>query len=88
MVTPLCKQGSRLDKEIMQGTISCARRRGRPCMAWMNINMWTGIPMEESVRMTEDRDKWRLEKVRPWCGQPSDQGRLKNRTVQLAVKHY
>ena len=22
-----------------------------------------------------------MEKVRPWCGQPSDQGRLKNRTV-------
>ena len=21
-----------------------------------------------------------MEKVRPWCGQPSDQGRLKNRT--------
>ena len=25
-----------------------------------------------------NRDKW--EKVRPWCGQPSDRGRLKNRT--------
>ena len=24
-----------------------------------------------------------MEKVRPWCGQPSDQGRLKNRTKQL-----
>jgi len=23
-----------------------------------------------------------MEKVRPWCGQPSDQGRLKNRTEQ------
>ena len=22
-----------------------------------------------------------MEKVRPWCGQPSDRGRLKNRTV-------
>jgi len=28
--------------------------------AWMdNINTWTGLPMEESIRMTEDRDKWR-----------------------------
>ena len=37
-----------------------ARRRGRPCTAWMdNINMWTGLPVEESIRMTEDRDKWR-----------------------------
>jgi len=24
-----------------------------------NIKTWTGLPMEESIRMTEDRDKWR-----------------------------
>jgi len=24
-----------------------------------NIKTWTGLPVEESVRMTEDRDKWR-----------------------------
>jgi len=24
-----------------------------------NIKMWTGLSVEESVRMTEDRDKWR-----------------------------
>jgi len=29
-------------------------------MAWMdNIKTWTGLSVEESVRMTEDRDKWR-----------------------------
>jgi len=29
-------------------------------MAWMdNIKTWTGLPVEESVRMIEDRDKWR-----------------------------
>jgi len=27
---------------------------------WMvNIKTWTGLLMEESIRMTEDRDKWR-----------------------------
>ena len=26
-----------------------------------------------------------MEKVRPWCGQPSDRGGLKNRTVQRRV---
>jgi len=32
--------------------------RGRPRTAWMdNIKTWTGLPVEESVRMTEDRDK-------------------------------
>jgi len=47
------KQGSSLEKEIMQGTMSGARRRGRPRTAWMdNINKWTGLPMEESIRMT------------------------------------
>jgi len=44
----------------MQGTMPGARRRGRPCMAWMDyINMWTGLLVVESIRMTEDRDKWR-----------------------------
>jgi len=36
------------------------RRRGRPRTAWVdNIKTWTELPVEESVRMTEDRDKWR-----------------------------
>ena len=77
-----------------------------------NIKTWTGLSAEESIRMTEDRDKWRgytesaeqsrtaeqnkiskltvklqiiLEIVRSWCGQPSDRGRLKNRTEQYTV---
>jgi len=37
-----------------------ARRRGRPRTALIDdIEMWTGLSVEESVRMTEDRDKWR-----------------------------
>jgi len=24
-----------------------------------NIKMWTGLSVEESIRMTEDRDEWR-----------------------------
>jgi len=44
----------------MQGTLPGARKRGRPRMAWMdNINVWTGLSVEESIRMTEDRDKQR-----------------------------
>jgi len=54
------KQGNCLEKEIMQGTMPGARRRGRPRRAWIdNIKTWTGLSVEESVRMTEDRDKWR-----------------------------
>jgi len=54
------KQGSCLQKEIMQGTMAGARRRGRPRTARMdNIKTWTGLPVKESIRMTEDRDKWR-----------------------------
>jgi len=35
-------------------------RRGRPRTAWMdNITTWTVLPVEESIRMTEDRAKWR-----------------------------
>jgi len=54
------KQGSCLEKEIMPGTMPGARRRGRPHTTWMdNIKTWTGLSVEESVRMTEVRDKWR-----------------------------
>jgi len=29
-------------------------------MAWIDdIKSWTGFSVEESIRMTEDRDKWR-----------------------------
>jgi len=54
------KQGSCLEKEIMQGTMPGARMRGRPRTAWMdNIKTWRGLLVEESIRMTDDRDKWR-----------------------------
>ena len=37
-----------------------ARRRGRPRTAWIdNIKTWTGLSVDESIRMSEDRDKWR-----------------------------
>ena len=53
-------QGNCLEKEIMRGTMPGARRRGRPRTAWMdNIKTWTGLSVEESVRMTEDGDKRR-----------------------------
>jgi len=36
------KQGNCLEKEIMQGTMPGARRRGRPRTAWIdNIKSWT-----------------------------------------------
>jgi len=42
-----------LEKEIMQGTMPGARGRGKPRTAWMdNIKTWTGLFVEESVRMT------------------------------------
>ena len=38
------KQGSCREKEIMQGTMPGACRRGRPRTAWMdNITTWTGL---------------------------------------------
>ena len=44
----------------MQGTMTGARVRGRPRTAWMdNIKTWTGFAMEESIKMTDDRDKQR-----------------------------
>jgi len=49
------KQGSCLEKEIIQGTMPGARRRGRPRTAWMdNIKTWTGLTMEESARIADN----------------------------------
>jgi len=51
------KQGSFLEKEIVQGTMPGACKRGRPRTAWMdNIKMWTGLPVEGSIGMTEDKN--------------------------------
>jgi len=45
------KESSCFEKEIMQETMPGARRHGRTCTAWMdNIKMWTGLPVEESIR--------------------------------------
>ena len=47
-------------KKIMQGTMPGACRRRRQHTTWMdNIKTWTGLTIEESVRMAEDGDKWR-----------------------------
>jgi len=54
------KQGSCLEKEIMQETMPGACRRGRPHTAWVdNISTWTGLTVEVSIRMTKDGDIWR-----------------------------
>jgi len=54
------KQKNCLEKKIMQGKMPGARRRGRPRMAWIdNIKSWTGLSVEESIRITDDRDKLR-----------------------------
>ena len=54
-----CKQAS-IRRPRKLGTLPGARRRGRPHTAWIdNIKTWTGLPVEESIRMAGDRDKWR-----------------------------
>jgi len=51
------------------------KRRGS---AWMdNIKTWTGLSVEEPIRMTEDRDKWRKY---VHCVASPRIGRLMNRT--------
>jgi len=53
------KQGSCLEKVIMQGTMPGAHMRGRPHIAWKDTKTWTGLTMEESIKTAENRDKWR-----------------------------
>jgi len=45
------KKDKCLEKEIIQGTTSGARARGRPKMSGLgNIRLWTGLTMEELLR--------------------------------------
>jgi len=47
------KQGER---DNARNNARCTQAR----TAWMgNIKTWTGLSVEESISMTEDRDKWR-----------------------------
>ena len=56
-------------KHSLQGTMPDARRRGRPRTVWVyNIKTWTGLPADESIRVTEDRDKWKKYVHGGWLG--------------------
>jgi len=64
----------------MQGTMSDARKLGEVStqathgLGGQHQDMDRTVS-GKAIRMTEDRDKW--------CGQPSDRGRLKNRTENI-----
>ena len=52
---------------------------------WMdNINTWTGLSVEESIRMTEDRDKWR-KYVHGVANPRIGKGKKQNRTTQAYI---
>jgi len=77
------KQGSCLEKEIKQGTMPGARKQERPRTAYMD-NQDVDRTLRGRVNQN-DRGQGKMEKVCPWCGQPSDRGRLKNRTTGSAT---
>jgi len=63
-------------KEIMQGTMPGACRRGRPCTAWINNNTWTGLPQKsQSEWQKTEINGESMSMVWPTL----DRGRLKNR---------
>ena len=49
-----------LAKTILQGTVGGGRRRGRQKKRWEdNIHEWTGLSFGDSLRASEDRNRWR-----------------------------
>jgi len=49
-----------LEKDIIMGTLTYKRARGRPKTSWMNnITAWTGLTLNVILRKTEDRSEWR-----------------------------
>jgi len=58
------------------------QQRIRPCPS-INENSGTATTLTLWKSQTQnDRGQRYMEKVRPWCGQPSDRGQLKNKTEQ------
>ena len=57
----LRKKGSCMEKELIQGTTSAQRKRGRPRMTWEdNIKKWTGLDNGDLLQSVEDRRNWRM----------------------------
>ena len=49
-----------MSNTILQGSIEGTRRRGRPRTQWQdNIVEWTSLGIEEAMRATRDRDRWK-----------------------------
>ena len=47
------------ERDNARNSVKCTQAR-KIRTSWAdNIKTWTGLPVEESVRITEDRDKWR-----------------------------
>ena len=56
----LWKEGNCMEKEIMQGTNSGQRRRGRPRTCWQdNTTKWTELTVDRLLRSVGDRRQWR-----------------------------
>jgi len=52
-----------------------------------NINTWTGLPVEESIRMTEDRDKW-TKYVHGVANSRIENGSITDRTAKSSTVNY
>ena len=54
------KEGECLEKQMIQGTLSGSRKRGRPRIRWFdNICEWMKMEAGSIMRMTSRRDEWR-----------------------------
>ena len=50
-----------LEKDIIIGTLSDKRTRGRSKTSWMNnITAWIGLTLNDILRKTEERSEWRV----------------------------
>ena len=53
-------RSSGLAKTILQGTLPGGRKRGRPQKRWEdNIQEWTDTSLDKTLRLAEDRERWR-----------------------------
>ena len=84
----LRKKDDCLEKEIIQGTITGSRTRGRPKMTWTDNKSWTGLSLTELVRNVEDRHKWRKNVHGAASPRSKDSERQAGSLCSLLIVHF
>jgi len=84
MVTAWGNEGVAWKRDNARNNARCTQTRNYARPGWTTSTCGQDSPWKSQ----NNREQRWMNKVRPWCGQPSDRGRLKNRTEQIPAFTY